>query len=211
VDERSDARLFEWLATNHPRAHATLRAAADPTEIADLEALMAARLPSLLARMYLAHDGQEPSRTRSVTAFEGWRWMSLAECADTREGLRREWWAAQGRPGERRSSVASWLPVGEDGGDNYLVVDLSDGFVFEWFHDDVADPDYAPVALETWLSELVGRLERGEVVVDESGLVSPAKLAAMHEHQKRTNRRLLFGVGGVALAIALFVLTLVVR
>ncbi|WP_246460961.1 SMI1/KNR4 family protein [Streptomyces himalayensis] len=66
---------------------------------------------------------------------------------------------------------AGWIPFAYSVGGDYLCVDLEPGpagtvgQVFQWNHDDEADPPMAP-SLTAWLERVVACVEAGEIIYD---------------------------------------------
>lgn len=166
------SRIDAWLSSSAPRVASRLRPGLGDATAPPLEALRSAlhehglTLPEPLAATWIAHDGatEEHPTLFSIApmpTLSSWAvWMWLLSCAQALEryrfmhGLGIGWSDA-------------WLPLGEDGGGNVLVVDVRTEAVTVWDHETGERSPIAP-ALDGWLSAIADRLESGRVVEDES-------------------------------------------
>lgn len=145
-------RIAGWVAKNLPDGPELLLPPASAQAIADAEQRLALRFPPDLRALYRLADGQAPGSPSLWFAF---RWMPLAEAVDAAgflddsfpDGInldhpdhapiqadpevRPAWWCR------------GWLPFMENGGGDYLCVDLNpasasaQGQVVTYYHDDV--------------------------------------------------------------------------
>lgn len=166
------SRIDAWLGSNAPAVAGRLRPGLGNATAPPLQALRSAlrdhglTLPEALAATWLAHDGatEEHPTIFSIAPMprlSSWAvWMWLLSCAQSLEryrfmhGLGIDWSDA-------------WLPLGEDGGGNVLVVDVRTEAVTVWDHE---TGEHSPIAPKfgPWLSSIADRLESGQVVEDES-------------------------------------------
>lgn len=193
ASDRGGARLFAWIEAHHPRAGETLRGPAAAEQLAAVESALGASLPEELRELYLAHDGQERT-VEPLGVFGRWSWIPLSQCLEVQRGVRSAF-----------AAPATWLPIGVDGGGDYLVVDLAAGTVIEWLRsDDAPAPSEPPPPFGVWLTRHVERLERGEITIGRAIAAGASET---------TNRApvLALGVGALVLVIALVVFALARR
>ena len=166
---QSWSRIDAWL-----QAHALAVAAKLRPGLGDegpLEALRAAlgehglALPEAMEITWRSHDGASDEHPTlfaiapmpPLASWAVWMWLLPASAALDRyrfmQDLKVGW-------------EASWLPIGEDGGGNVLVLDTRTEAVGVWDHETAELLPIAP-KLEGWLGAIATRLESGEVIEDQ--------------------------------------------
>lgn len=109
-----------------------------------------------------------------------------------------------------------WRPFGADGMGQLLVVDVRDGRVLEFLHDDDARPVVAE-SLEAFFTTYAKQLESGERILVDRYIVDPVEQAAMQarldaaqqarrDAQAERERRSRPTLGAIFAAIALMLL-----
>lgn len=163
------SRIDAWLSAHAPTIAAKLRPGLDGSSeaVEELRSALdelALSLPQALELTWRAHDGAQDEHPTifsiaPMPPLASWAvWMWLLPAANSLQryhfmlGLKVGW-------------SASWLPIGEDGGGNVLIVDASTEAVSIWDHETAELIAVAP-KLEGWLGAIASRLESGEVAED---------------------------------------------
>ncbi len=160
-------RVERWLDANHPRGAGLLLPGASYAAIAALEERIGRELPEPLRASLRRHDGQGPDDYDAIV--EGHQLLGAEQIAGEWEMLASiradgigddDWW----RP--------AWVPFTNDGSGQSYCVDLDDGSVVAYVHDDTSER--VAERFEGWLARWAEELEAGEQVVDSEGDVWPA-------------------------------------
>jgi cell wall assembly regulator SMI1 len=175
TDNEAVARWLKWFA-----AHAEDVIASLAPKGAAL-AVIAPAMESAVA-LYAAHDGQSMGEDFPPPVYENYRWMSLAEIAETRESL--DGMANVGEWDDDKHKVIDWwvpgwVPLLTDDNSNYLCIDTVGSFggnpgqMLEFIHDDASRKVFAP-SFDAWFAAWTASLEAGAWTRDEGMEPTPA-------------------------------------
>ncbi|GAB5536025.1 MAG: SMI1/KNR4 family protein [Rubricoccaceae bacterium] len=153
------ARLDRWLQTHRPEYYASLQPGATDADLDVFEARYELVLPAAFRALYRWRDGQRGSKS----LVDNRMFMSLRRIASTRDMLdpmigydfEAGWWRT------------SWVPFLDNGGGDYLCIDLEaedggmPGQIFPFWHDDGDFRDPTHPSFEAWLHDLVTSMEDG--------------------------------------------------
>lgn len=169
-----------WLDANAPKAKAVLRPPASASDVARVERLVGAPLPSDLRALLALHDGQRiPPFVSTVAGFMllpcadvARTWTEYGELVDAGD-LRR---AAKSKSGTVKPVWWSkrWVPFAEGAGGDLLCIDLdpdakgTSGQVLRFWHDEEWRDQMAP-GLESFLDRFLADLRAGKYRVGKSG------------------------------------------
>ncbi len=168
--------IEEWFRAHVPVLAALLRPPIHPAAIGQAESAMGRSLPRALTTLYAWHDGIETAAARFDDApfFDGYRLLPLEDAQATRTMLNELY--ERGDFADRHDAWwrPEWLPVlGNTQGDSYCV-DLEQGFVVEFIHDDASrrilfsDMD---ALIEAYADELAGGMWVAEASGERERLV----------------------------------------
>lgn len=172
--------LERWLKEYSPRTYSELQNPVSPDDLGALETALGRRLPDDLRAALQTHDGQP--------CLDGYSLIPAERILERyQDGMRR---VEQASPipggGTCRPVVWSkgWIPFAEDGGLNFLCIDLdpgpegTTGQVIHWVRRslsaDTARPSlYADAwkSFDDWLGSIVEACLAGEVDIDAEGFV----------------------------------------
>lgn len=163
------SRIDAWLTAHAPAVAAKLRPglADEDKSLTELRTALqehGLNVPSSLELTWRAHDGatdEHPTvfAIAPMPPLASWAiWMWLLPAAHTLDRYRFMQSLGVGWS-------EAWLPIGEDGGGNVLVVDAKTEAVGVWDHETGELVSIAP-KLEGWLGAIADRLESGEVIED---------------------------------------------
>ena len=125
------AHFDTWLTEHLPEAADSLHPHADDDGLARVEDELGVRLPADFIALYHWHDGQ--SRGCPTGIFYGMRFMSLQEVL-----IEWRFWAEEANGSgsitptatdvvKQQAANRHWIPFAEDGGGNFLAIDLDPG------------------------------------------------------------------------------------
>lgn len=125
------AHFDTWLTEHLPEAADSLNPHADDDGWARVEDELGVRLPADFIALYHWHDGQ--SRGCPTGIFYGMRFLSLQEVL-----IEWRFWAEEAESSGSIAPIATdvvkqqaanrhWIPFAEDGGGNFLAIDLDPG------------------------------------------------------------------------------------
>jgi cell wall assembly regulator SMI1 len=183
-------RIEMWLAANAPPIRKSLRSPAKEPAIEKLQTKLGQTLPADFVESVRVHDGQKadaesglfPAADDVLGALPAWRLLPLSEIAsewammkrltdggefagrksEPHRGIRDDWWNT------------SWIPIGDNGGGDYLCLDLAParrgvaGQVIVFFHD-MDDRQLIARSYAAALEKLAKGFESGKYVLDEDG------------------------------------------
>jgi cell wall assembly regulator SMI1 len=181
-------RIETWLQAHAPAVRKSFRPGARKGAVEKLEAELGAKLPADFAELVRLHDGQKddaeaglfPVSDKGLGPLPSFRLLSLTEA-------RREWKMMkelhdQGEFDGRKSKPTrgvradwwnvGWVPIADDGGGDYVCLDLAPGKggtvgqVIVFFHD-MDDRQSLAKSYAAWMEVLAGGLESGKYVLNE--------------------------------------------
>jgi cell wall assembly regulator SMI1 len=186
-------RIEAWLAVHARVVRKSLRPSAREGELEKLQSKLGLGLPADFAESARRHDGQKsdaehglfPLSDDALGAMPSCRLLRLTEIRDAwammkelhdigefagrksepARGVRHDWW----HPG--------WVPIADNGGGDFLCLDLAPGKggtagqVIVFFHD-LEDRPRLAKSVAAWLGALARGFESGKYVLDdEDGLI----------------------------------------
>jgi cell wall assembly regulator SMI1 len=159
------ARVDRWLAVHRPHFHRGLLPGADGAELAALKESLGGSIPDEVTQLLHWHGGQSPDVTGALE--HGWSLMSPKEIAASKKAL-----DAQPPHGWH----SGWVPILEDEGGSYLVLDTHPGRPVRALWKGNPAPETVAPSLAGWLQDFVTALEAGKYHEDsERGTFHRAK------------------------------------
>ncbi len=128
--------LEDWLKSNLPHNHASLRPGASEEQITQIERELGFRLPEDWKTLYQIHDGQDETDTAMLTlrwlpladVLSSWRmWKELLADGSTQEALSPDCKSIPPGAIQEKYINLGWLPMFTDGGGNAIGPDLQPG------------------------------------------------------------------------------------
>jgi cell wall assembly regulator SMI1 len=181
-------RIEAWLVAHAPAIRKSLRPGAKQAAVEKLEAALGATLPADFAGSARRHDGQPedaevglfPVSDEGLGPLPSFRLLPLADA-------RREWVMMKGlldggdfagRQSEPARGVRAdwwnvgWVPIADNGGGDYVCLDLAPGKggtagqVIVFFHD-MPERQRLAKSFAAWMEQLARGLASGRYVLDE--------------------------------------------
>jgi cell wall assembly regulator SMI1 len=179
--ERSFEILAQWIEQQDPNRRRPLNEPASADEIAATERRLGLKLPAAVRNLYCLANGQPSDAVSLEGSFVLLSLDGIVEAAaflndefpdgvnvhasddasvDADPGIRASWWSR------------SWVPIMENGGGDYLFVDLdpakagNQGQIITYFHDEMFRSLVAP-GLDAMLEDLAARLASGRCRIED--------------------------------------------
>ena len=184
MDQNWD-RIEQWLEENAAETLDMLAPGAEEDEIVDAEEALGLSFPDDLRQSYLRHNGEGDDE---VYLAQGWILMSLDAVVDNYKMLQKLYEDGVFDPNDGLPEgpvkpvwwSPKWIPVAENGGGDYLMIDLDPaeggkvGQVVEYWHNDDLRTVMAP-SFAAFMAKMADDLEAGKYSAGEWGELAPVE------------------------------------